>query len=173
MPSEDWTKCMQYIAGQRKPGQLYLTQAIEAEVLLSEAFDRLEPPNEIDEAAWKGFKGHAIYVAEEIEKDKRVGLDLPQVEKGEPPSSLDMLIKVEQSLTMPCQEDETSSMEGCQWKAIEILNNLPVMIEETSQSSSNRTSEKDRVVLQCYHNEELQMKGETTMPDQGIVFDGS
>jgi len=47
------------------------------------------------------------------------------------------------------------------------------MIEEMSQSSSNRTSEKDRVVLQCYHNEELQMKGETTMPDQGIVFDGS
>jgi len=47
------------------------------------------------------------------------------------------------------------------------------MIEETSQSSSNRMSEKDRVVLQCYHNEELQMKGETTMPDQGIVFDGS
>ena len=38
------------------------------------------------------------------------------------------------------------------------------------QSSSNRTCEKDRVALQCYHNEELQMKGETTMPDQGIVF---
>jgi len=38
-----------------------------------------------------------------------------------------------------------------------------------SQSLSNRTSEKDRVVLQCYHNEELQMKGRTTMPDQGIV----
>jgi len=47
------------------------------------------------------------------------------------------------------------------------------MIEEMSQSSSNRTSEKDRVALQCYHNEELQMKGETTMPDQGIVFAGS
>jgi len=49
----------------------------------------------------------------------------------------------------------------------------PVMIEEMSQSSSNRTSEKDRVALQHYHNEELQMKGETTMPDQGIVFDRS
>jgi len=47
------------------------------------------------------------------------------------------------------------------------------MIEETSQSLSNRTSEKDRVALQCYHNEELRMKGETTMPDQGIVFDRS
>jgi len=47
------------------------------------------------------------------------------------------------------------------------------MIEETSQSSSNRMSEKDRVALQHYHNEELQMKGETTMPDQGIVFNGS
>jgi len=46
------------------------------------------------------------------------------------------------------------------------------MTEETSASSSNRTNEKnDRVALQCYHNEELQMKGETTMPDQGIVFD--
>ena len=77
-------------------------QAIEAEVLLSEAFDRLEPPNEIDEAAWEGFKGHTIYVAEEIEKEKRVGLDLPQAAKGEPLSSPDMLIKVEQSLTMPC-----------------------------------------------------------------------
>jgi len=46
-------------------------------------------------------------------------------------------------------------------------------MEETSQSLSNRTSEKDRVALQCYHNEELRMKGETTMPDQGIVFDES
>jgi len=141
--------------GQRKPGQLYLTQAIEAEVPLSEAFNRLEPPNEIDEVAWEGFKGHTIYVAEGIDKEKRVGLDLPQAAKGEQPSSLDMLIKVEQSLTMPCQEDETSSMEGCQRKAVERLKNPPVMIEEMSQSSSNRTSEKDRVVLQCYHNEEL------------------
>jgi len=48
------------------------------------------------------------------------------------------------------------------------------MTEETSASSSNRTNEKkDRVVLQHYHNKEFQMKGETTMPDQGIVFDGS
>jgi len=47
------------------------------------------------------------------------------------------------------------------------------MMEEISQSSSNRMSEKDRVALQCYHNEELQMKGETTMPDQGIVFNES
>jgi len=52
-------------------------------------------------------------VAEGIDNEKRVGLDLPQAAKGEPPSSLDMLIKVEQSLTMPRQEDETSSMEGC------------------------------------------------------------
>ena len=97
-------------------------QAIEAEVLLSEAFDRLELPNELDEAAWEGFKCHTIYVAEGIDKEKRVGLDLPQVAKGDPPSSPDTLIKVEQSLTMPhqedemssmpCQEDETSSMEG-------------------------------------------------------------
>jgi len=53
MPSEDWTKCMRYVARQRKPGQLYSTQAIEAEVLLSEAFNRLELPNEIDEVAWE------------------------------------------------------------------------------------------------------------------------
>jgi len=112
MSSEDWTKCMQYVAGQRKPGQLYLMQAIEAEVPLSEAFNRLELPNEIDEAAWEGFKGHTIYMAEGIEKEKRVGLDLPQAAKEEPPSSPDMLIKAEQSLTMPRQDDETSSMEG-------------------------------------------------------------
>jgi len=62
---------------QRKPGQLYSMQAIEVEVPLSEAFDRLEPPNGIDEAEWEGFKGHTIYVAERIEKEKRVGLDLP------------------------------------------------------------------------------------------------
>jgi len=130
-------------------------QAIEVEVSLSEAFDRLEPPNGINEVAWEGFKGHAIHVAEGIEKEKRVGLDLPQVAKGEPPSSLDMLMKMEQSLTMPCQEDEMSSMEGHQWKAIERLKNPPVMIEEMSQSLSNRMSEKDRVVLQCYHNAEL------------------
>jgi len=87
-------------------------QAIEVEVPLSEAFDRLEPPNKIDEAAWEGFKGHAIYMAEEIEKEKRVGLDLPQAAKGEPPSSPDMLKKAEQSLAMPHQEDKMSSMEG-------------------------------------------------------------
>jgi len=92
---------------------LYLTQAIEVEVPLSEAFNRLDPPNGIDEAAWEGFKVHAIYVAEGMEKEKRAGLDLPQVAKGEPPSSPDMLIKAEQSLTMPHQDDETSSMEGC------------------------------------------------------------
>jgi len=57
MPSEDWTKCMQYVAGQRKPGQLYSTQAIEVEVLLSEAFDRLELPNKIDEVAWERIQG--------------------------------------------------------------------------------------------------------------------
>ena len=68
MPREDWTRCMQYVAGQRKPGQLYSTQAIEVEVPLSEAFNRLEPPNEIDEVAWEGFKGHTIYVAEGIER---------------------------------------------------------------------------------------------------------
>ena len=53
------------------------------------------------------------------------------------------------------------------------MKNPPVTIEETSQSLSNRTSERDRVALQCYHNEELQVKGETTMPDQGIVLNGS
>ena len=84
------------------------------EVPLSEAFDRLEPPNGIDEVAWEGFKGHAIYVAEGIEKEKRVGLE-------EPPSSPDMLMKVEQSLTMPDQDDKTSSMEGHRQKAIERL----------------------------------------------------
>jgi len=62
MPSEDWMKCMRYMAGQRKPSQLYLMQAIEAEILLSEALDRLEPPKGIDEVAWEGFKGHAIYM---------------------------------------------------------------------------------------------------------------
>jgi len=117
------------------------------------------------------IQGPCNICGEEIEKEKRVGLDLPQVAKGEPPSLPDMLIKVEQSLTMPHQEDKMSSMEGCRWKAIKRLKNPPVTIEETSQSSSNRMSEKDRVALKCYHNEELQMKGETTMPDQGIVFD--
>jgi len=114
MPSKDWTKCMRYVAGQRKPGQLYLMQAIEVEIPLSEALDRLEPPKGIDEAAWENFEGHAIYVAEKIEKEEQVGLGLPQAVKEELPSSLDILIKVEQSLTMPCQKDKTSSMEGCQ-----------------------------------------------------------
>jgi len=47
------------------------------------------------------------------------------------------------------------------------------MVEKMSQSLSNRMSEKDRIALQYYHNEELQMKVETTMPDQGIVFNES
>ena len=113
-------------------------------------------------------------MANEIKEEKLVGLNLLQVVKEEPPSSLDMLIKAEQSLTKPCQKDKTSSMEGCQWNAIERLKNPPVMTEEMSPSLSNRTNnKKDRVVLQHYHNEELQIKEETTMPDQGIVFDGS
>jgi len=136
--------------------------------------DKLEPPKGIDKAAWEEAKGHTEYVANEIEEEKLVGLSLPQVAKEEPPSSLDMLIKVEQSLTMPYKKDETSSMEGHQQNATERLKNPLVMTEETSPSSSNRMNNKnDRVVLQCYHNEELQIKGETTMPDQGIVFDGS
>ena len=89
-----------------------LTQAIEVEIPLSEALDRLEPPKGIDEAAWEGLKGHAEYKANEIEEEKLVRLSLPQVVKEEPPSSPDMLMKVEQSLTMPCQKDKTSSMEG-------------------------------------------------------------
>jgi len=174
MPSEDWMKCRRYMAGQRRPGQLYSMQAIEAEILLSEALNRLEPPRGINEAVWEGFKGHTIYVAEKIEKEEQVGLGLPQVVKEELSSSPDMLIKVEQSLTMPHQKDETSSMEGHQQNAIERLKNPLVMTEEMSASLSNRMNEKkDRVVLQCYHNEELQMKGEMTMPDQGIIFDGS
>jgi len=51
MSSEDWMKCMQYMAGQRRPCQLYSKQAIEAEILLSEALDKLEPPKGIDKAA--------------------------------------------------------------------------------------------------------------------------
>jgi len=75
---------------------------------------------------------------------------------------------------MPRQKDKTSSMEGCRRNAIERLKNPLIMTEETSALLSDRTNEKkDRVALQCYHNEELQMKGEMTMPDQGIVFDGS
>jgi len=76
------------------------------------------------------------------------------VAKGEPPSSLDMLIKVEQSLTMPCQEDETSSMEGHQRKAVERLKNLLVTIEETCKGGSGgclvpHTSEYNIVVFSC------------------------
>ena len=98
-------------------------QAIEAEIPLSEALDRLEPPKGIDEVAWEGFKGHAIYVAEKMEKEELVGLGLPQVVKEEPSSSPDKLIKAKQSLSMPHQKDETSSMEGCQWNAIKRLKN--------------------------------------------------
>ena len=156
MSSEDWTKCMRYMAGQRRPSQLYSKQAIEAEIPLLEVLNRLEPPKGIDEVAWEGCKGHAEYVANEIEEEKLVGLHLPQVVKEKPPSSLDMLIKAEQSLTMPHQKDETSSMEGRQWNAIERLKNPLVVTEETSPSSSNRMNNKnDRVVLQHYHNEEL------------------
>jgi len=81
MSSEDWMKCMWYVAGQRRPSQLYLMQAIEAEIPLSEALDRLEPPKGIDEAAWEGFKGHTIYVANKMEKEELVGLGLPKVVK--------------------------------------------------------------------------------------------
>jgi len=94
MPSEDWMKCIRYMAGQRKPSQLYLMQAIEAEIPLSEALDRLEPPKGIDEAAWEGFKGHTIYMAEKIEKEEWVGLGLSQVGKEEPLSSLVLLSPV-------------------------------------------------------------------------------
>ena len=68
MTSEDWMKCMWYVAGQRRPSQLYLKQAIEAEILLS-ALDKLKPPKGMDKVAWEGFKGHAEYVANEIEEE--------------------------------------------------------------------------------------------------------
>ena len=95
----------------KKPGQLYSKQAIEAEIPPSEALDKLEPPKGIDEVAWEGFKHHAEYMANETEEEKLVGLSLPKVVKKEPPSSPDMLIKVEWSLTMPHQKDKTSSIE--------------------------------------------------------------
>jgi len=63
---------MQYVAGQRRSGQLYLKQAIEAEILLSEALNKLEPPKRIDKAAWEGFKGHTEYVAKKMEKEELV-----------------------------------------------------------------------------------------------------
>jgi len=46
------------VAGQRKPGQLYLRQAISAEILLIEALDELGPPKGIENADWEGFKGY-------------------------------------------------------------------------------------------------------------------
>jgi len=40
---------MWYVAGQRKPSQLYLKQAKEVEILLIEALDKLELPKGIEE----------------------------------------------------------------------------------------------------------------------------
>jgi len=101
MSSDNWTTCLQYVVGQRKLGQLYLLQAKAVEVPLKEHFNKLEPPEGIEGTKWEGFKGYALYVAEEIEKERRVGLDLPQKVKEEPPSSPDMLIKVKKSFMMP------------------------------------------------------------------------
>jgi len=42
-----------------------------------------------------------------------------------------------------------------------------------SQSLSNRTSEKDRVVLQCYHNEELRMGKRTPKGGQEMIDNSS
>jgi len=64
--SADWGKCVWYVAGQRKPGQLYLRQAIEAEILLIEALDELEPPKGIEDVDWEGFKGYTEHVATDI-----------------------------------------------------------------------------------------------------------
>jgi len=56
---------------------------------------------------WHGKDSRATQnVANKIEEEILVGLSLPQVAKEEPTSSPDMPIKVEQSLTMPCQKDE-------------------------------------------------------------------
>jgi len=64
--SADWGKCMLYVAGQRKPGQLNLKQAKEVEILLIEALDKLGPPKGIEEADWEGFKSYTEHVATEI-----------------------------------------------------------------------------------------------------------
>jgi len=56
--SADWGKCMLYVVGQRKPSQLYSRQAIEAEIPLIEALDKLELPRGIEEVDWKDSKLH-------------------------------------------------------------------------------------------------------------------
>jgi len=40
-------------------------------------------------------------------------------------------------------------------------------------TKNNSRGKKMKTIDEDYHNEELQMKGETIMPDQGIVFNGS
>ena len=61
--SADWGKCMLYVVGQRKPSQLYSRQAIEAEIPLIEALDKLELLKGIEEADWEGFKSYTEHVA--------------------------------------------------------------------------------------------------------------
>jgi len=114
MSSEDWIKCLRYVAGQRRPGQLYLTQAIQAERPLSEALDELSPPIGIQDMTWRKFRSYTKYIADEIHKSRKAGVDLPKRVEANPPKTPDMLIKAEWSLSMPCQKDKTSSTEGCQ-----------------------------------------------------------
>jgi len=135
--NEDWETCIEFLIGQGNPGQINSRQTSRLGSPLLEALDELSPPTGIQDVIWKKFRRYTEYIADEIHKSRKAGVDLPKKVETNPPKPLDTLIKAEQSLSMPCQKDKTSSMEECQQNAIKILRNPPMMTYETSSLSSN------------------------------------
>jgi len=152
-------KCMRYVAGQRRNLASYTQCKHRGRSSAPEAFNRLEPPQCNRWGGMEGFKGMQ-YICGRGNSKREKGRTRPTTgSKGEPPKLTRHADKSGQSLTMPHQEDKMSSWRDNRWKAVERLKNPLVDNRRWHHNHCpNRMSQKDRVALQCYHNEELWMK---------------
>lgn len=103
----------------------------------------MDPPSGHSSWEWSSFLWivRREFTSLHEENTEKTSFLLKETPKWESNSSIpDMLRKAEHSLTIPCQPDEASSMEGQQINATQRVRNPPVVNNVTSTSSSSRTN---------------------------------
>ena len=106
------------------------------------------------------------------------GTSLIEVKQELIPPTPNMLKRAEESLTMPCQPEESSSEAELRHRALERLRNPPKMNNDLTSSSSSETLDlgnernvpMERATHQWICHSQIQETGQATVPDQGIVF---
>ena len=145
-------------------------QEDDEEYLIDMMWDLEHPPGKT-RSDWTGFLGHLGDGVKELTDFKHDMIfapiykqaNTPKITNQMEPATPDTMMKVEQSLLMPCQEDEMSSIEERQQNAAVRAQNPP-LITNTSvlSTTSNRTMTEDGdkkgvdlVGLQRYHNQQV------------------